>query len=841
MKRMRIRKPLILSMVLCLFLVFVMTGCKKTLPEEVKPEPVPTGAPEQSEEVKAEPQKDTIDSLEDVASINGVSVDELNYSTDDEGNLTFLGAKFSEKTATSVDEVVPIFTEIRGLVGADPSKDYVYSGSQTDPVSGNTFYIFSKAESIKIDGQELFGPNSTSMIKLFFDRDGVATAISSNEHENNEFYANAVPISKDDVYSYFDENMESLYPGGEVVKDATTLYFWKSEGFSLYFGGNIIPVYGVFIDRKDDDKDKPYTLAIIPAIESPNMAGAGVKVLPYSFFKVENLEYFENIDTGNAPEYTSLKYFDDYEDAGEYTYTIDATTLREYSSPVTPYVGPDSYEVTVSVMKRKGTDIFVLGDFNKRLVTCNYSETKIENSPVNVLISEDPSDMSKWHFEYGNDPFTGAEYFCDPNYVIGTYATMLQVYDAYDDLYGYKGADFTGRPTYLCVYNYSTPTYPDDPSGFTVNANSGGEINDWNVYNTSPSASLCLDRILMGHEMGHAIHSAISPLAYYNETGGVIETYGDLLGFLSTKASQGVDKDKDWFVGGEYTAPMRMMSDPGQFNQPYYKNGVNYIQSEPLPMAKIGIADMGGAHENNSVLCYVAYKMNNPDEGNVYLSLKEILDLWLEALYYLTPSTDFDDMGHILTFLSERGSLPSEKKELVEKCLEDYGIVGNSDVFKSKLEAEEYDTIHIVLDESELSEPLLEVGARMIESDRQIVLGGTTNHELTVRVKKGLVGDLFFELAYCDGVNAQNMGFAQITAGNEEPLSEVKVVCKEVYINSGEEYNYDGNEPMLVGSPYGVLGYAKDVSLDEPGIYYVSAVSPDAAPGEYILYLITVE
>ena len=767
--------------------------------------------------------------LEDIAEMNGMDVSELNICRNDDGNITFIGNKFTNLTIQSRDDENwdAVIHGIAGLIGGEENDAYLLMKETQSPVTGAVYYTVSATEEITIDGVEALSAACNRQFTMAFDTEGNALSVSSALYEEPVSYAGDV-ITRDEAAEYIDSDIISSHPGMQLLKDTFTLIYWRSETLVGIYGGSCAPCWGVYVDQSACS-EVPYKFIVVPALRSTYYEAYGIDSLMTLFTTdTEEMDYAERYNQGLGV-YASVEFFDDFEDAGEYTYMLDMSSLASSTYPETcPYIGEETMEVTVPLMRSKSNGKYYLGDVNRMIVVSNYADYSNNSVPSNLPCTDQPEDVNSWNFETRTDEATGAEYFFDPGFVISSYATLVHTYDVYHGLYGYKGINLYGMPICLCVYFYSQDTYPEDITGFDINAQCAKEEVEWEIFRVSPTFCGYLEPDVMAHEYGHGINGDIAYCDYKNETGAVIEAYGDILGKLSTMIYYG-EETESWDMSGKYSPVMRCLSDPASYNQPKLYNGANYIPSIPNVLADMGVADTGGVHTNNSVPSYVCYLMTHSGD-TADLTLKETLDVWLEALYSIKTSTRFNELGHYLVCASRNVGLSVEKQNHVFDILNTYGFLEDDSQINRLISEEESTSYLFTIDESACEFPMYE--AAIYIGDGSGNVGATTDGVLSVHVSQELSGDVYYQLYAMQGGAAEELVVLPLA---EVESHEYTLVVKERCVSAGETIPYDeGDTPT-------VEGVEKDTVVSEPGLYFITADGVESKPGEQVLYIIYAE
>ena len=107
--------------------------------------------------------------LEAVANYNGCSVEEMNYSLDDDGYVNFLGESFTDRPILSAEDAEDSIDDLALLAGAEGCEFILYR-DDVSPVSGYTYYVFSQVASA--EGSDAPISYSNSQIRIIADSEG---------------------------------------------------------------------------------------------------------------------------------------------------------------------------------------------------------------------------------------------------------------------------------------------------------------------------------------------------------------------------------------------------------------------------------------------------------------------------------------------------------------------------------------------------------------------------------------------------------------------------------------------------------------------------------------------
>ncbi|MFZ1705428.1 MAG: M4 family metallopeptidase [Saprospiraceae bacterium] len=213
------------------------------------------------------------------------------------------------------------------------------------------------------------------------------------------------------------------------------------------------------------------------------------------------------------------------------------------------------------------------------------------------------------------------------------YCTM-KFYDFLINRFNYSGIDGNGRSMIA-----------------RANINNGADLVNafWNNQNASFGNGNChyhplTTLSIVGHEFAHGITSDNAKLIYSGESGGLNESFSDIIG----KALEYMEDSTDfnWEVGHEIVAtrfakPFRSMLDPNVYNNPKMYKGKHW-------------RDGGSVHSNSGVLNHWFYLMVEGGSGKNELdtsylvnpvAIQNVLDIvFLCQRSYLQPTSTYPDM-----------------------------------------------------------------------------------------------------------------------------------------------------------------------------------------------------
>lgn len=167
------RKKRLALWVAAALLCGALAGCASDPPQSPAPEPESELGSEPENKPESEPASEPEDELrqltmEDILDMNG---GEVRYSTDEEGNITFLAGRFYDGKIENGDDVERALWGMQALIGADEGTVYQKgAGIQTD--NGYTYYTLHQWHG---DAEV-----KNAIVKIIVDPNGESAAISSS-------------------------------------------------------------------------------------------------------------------------------------------------------------------------------------------------------------------------------------------------------------------------------------------------------------------------------------------------------------------------------------------------------------------------------------------------------------------------------------------------------------------------------------------------------------------------------------------------------------------------------------------------------------------------------------
>ena len=668
--------------------------------------------------------------LDDIAAMNE-GEDIISLADGEDGYLLFLGNKYCEETISDENEALDSLQHLHTLLGLD-NVNLDFFKMDVSPVTGNKYYTFYQTSQGEINGETMNARFYNSLVKVITDADGYSLGVSAElTHDANLEYTSDEFVAQD----YAESGVQNAVGSDKrVYTEVTELVYWSDEGTAHQVtAGKVVPAYLIYADADTNAEDntlhKPYQVYVVAA-EYPD-ADYDLQCLSIYYTDSLDPEAFYNV-------YTSNLYFEGLEDAGEYTYTVSLDWVKE---AYPEYDGEMSREVTVPVMRETETGLYYLGS-KAELIACTNSYDFEENSTLNSYVTDDPDNLDSWHFYDMTCDEKGIDYFNDPNYVLASFETFVDVAEEFEDRYGLTSVDSTDLPLLLEVYGFDDDEYPDDVSGFMQNAYNLGQKRDWAVMCVSPTLADCLNHSVMGHEYTHGINSQLTSTQYYNAPGAIMESYADIIGTQMALLNGHHDDAGDWQHGGKYAEQIRSLSDPNELGQPKYLGGIYYIY--PIGSSLGEVLDYGGVHTNSGVCNYLAYCLVNGsdqlDNDNT-LSMDDNLDMWFETLYMTNYLSDYYDVAQYLRFAAKSMDLPKAQQDYLYELLKKYGMAydENGEFSTDVLEECREITFHVEASDDSYAGSY-ELGFDLYDPDGEFIATAgavTPGNDLTFRVKPG--------------------------------------------------------------------------------------------------------
>ena len=630
-------------------------------------------------------------SWDDIVEMN--ADERMIYLFNSDDYLIFLGNKYCDMKIEDEEDALKSLGYVDELIGLS-SVNLSFYKKTSSPVTQNVYYTFYQTSKGLVNGQEMEARYYNYLVKVITDKDGNSLGLSADlYHDEDSKYTYDEFVTKEMA-----ENEVQMLIGKDykIYENITDLMYWEDDAIVSRVSqgeGKVVPAYFVYSDAPENSSgnfdSKPYEVFVVSAEYGVDEEGnPDVEILSNYFTSSLDPEAFYNV-------YTSDFFFDVLEDVGEYTYTVDLSWVKDSYED---YEGELHREVSVPVMKNRENGLYYLGSKKDYITVSNYYDFSIY-STLNPYVTDNPDDLDSWHFYTEGMESDGIkEYFNNPNFVLSAFETFYGVTNDFKNRYGLPSIDDSEMPILLNVYSMGSDEYPESVEEFEVNASNGGQCHDWATMSVSPMLAECLNPVVMGHEFTHGINSQLTSTHYFNEAGAIMESYADIIGCQMAMVNEKIDKKYYWQIAGEYAPTMRSMSDPEEYYQPKYIDGVYYIQ--PTGYTTGEVLDYGGVHQNSGVCNYLAYCLVNGHDDikdGATLSMEDNLDMWFETLYMTNYVSDYYDVGQYLRFAAKCMALEEDEQDYISDLLVLVGI-GYDEEGTAKLNvSEDYKTIELTV------------------------------------------------------------------------------------------------------------------------------------------------
>ena len=740
-------------------------------------------------------KEDQIISIDSIAKLNNLEADDLNVIYNDEGYLTFIDAKLSNSIVTNEEEALTFIKERAYELLELGDTNLTYYSTYASPNTEITYYRFQETLNGSY-GQLTDAPMEylVNGIKLGIDKEGYPVCISSDIDRSQSEFDTSEIISVDDAENIVKE----MYPDITVYSDNTGICVWNDKSaktLNPIISTKVLSymVYGDNPDYANDNSLSPYFAYLVRAKESDGMSGAIIATLACDYLG----EYSKVIDN------TSLKFFDDKEDVGMYSYTISLDWLSEKDKPYALATeGKDSMEVSVPVMYCSTDGLYYLGEKEHYISANNYYDFMNSGGALgqmNFYVTDNPDDLSSWHFQKADSVSYDSEgnattitYFDDADYVISSFAEYYRVVEEF----GTRFKMFESYPDesyMLGLYLFMVNGYPKTLQEFAENAANSGQFFDWNLFVTSPASGMCLDSSIMCHEFTHGVNNHFTDARYANEQGALMESYADMVGYQM--ASMFDDKTKDWNICGVYSRTLRNLADPLIYGKPKYLNGLCYIPEMTGYLAKDIYMDYGGVHSNSGVPNYLGYCFldGEKEEGEENLTMEEGLNLWFETLYVSTYESDFVSLGGYLKYAAEKLNYSDAKVTLIRRYIKELGF--DDHIVDEKLLEEESTakfTVNVTYSDT-ISKDKCDIGLAMINSEGLVymVLNDYENSVNVTHENPSYV--IMFICAYDENGNV----YRSYVSVNPKERSDITLNINKLDLKKDDVYTFPSEEEVI--------------------------------------------
>ena len=293
--------------------------------------------------------------------------------------------------------------------------------------------------------------------------------------------------------------------------------------------------------------------------------------------------------------------------------------------------------VTIPVMKSELDGTYFLGDPGRRIAVADFAEAVYGEDHEFRLVSS----------ESGND--------WDPEDVF-LYYNYIRAWDFYADM-GWVGPDGQGTDV-MILKDMCTSDGTLYENACSIGLLEGYQMFGYTAYSSDGSAlGLVQSLDVLGHEFTHTFTSTMMNCNLYeNDLGAINEAMSDIMGNLIEYICADTD-DTKWLLGENTGMVIRSMSNPEDYQQPWYVWGENYGPHTDNPNET---NDRGGVHINSSLLNRIAALLCM-DEG---MSYTDAVRFWTMAAMGMTPRTDYVQMEGLLNWAIEQTGLTAYENGL---------------------------------------------------------------------------------------------------------------------------------------------------------------------------------
>lgn len=502
-----------------------------------------------------------------------------------DGRVTLIDGATVETPVTDFDAAKAVVDGVLDQLGGDERTVLDPWRVLTD-AKGNNYYVFQQM----CNNTTVLG----GAVKVITDAEGGMLALTSSIVNDLPEADDAEPIAAEQAEQivldrYMEENQRAL----TLVEGATARI--------------ILPLV-LEIDMEAEDEDTGSRYVWVVYTDNPDAAEPRSSDLPWlAHYVTMSGEYLYSLPTMQPGDEVGATGFDA-------SYVFDFMEPVNYAGAVKLSTG-DEMEISINLMRDARTGVYYLGNMERRIVVADFYET-VYNHNMTLVSSTSNDD---W----------------DPMDLLALY-NYCRAWDYYNEI-GWVGGDGRGRPIMILKGFCTSDHTPVDNAAYAGTAYAGWEMflaSDINDY------SQCLD--VLGHEFTHCVTGNVMTYApYLNDYGAINEAMSDIQGNLC-EMLMGATEDDTWLIAeNSENKAIRSMSDPHARRQPEYTWDIYYATNVKSPTV---INDLGGVHNNSSLLAKVAYKLCA--EGG--MSLEDARAFWFAVDCAMVPGTDYAQLSELM-------------------------------------------------------------------------------------------------------------------------------------------------------------------------------------------------
>lgn len=568
---------------------------------------------------------------------------------DENNQIKFVGGKFSNVKVTDETSALKALDTMANLYGNVENRSYLKLNNTGTDSMGNPFYRF-----VPVDKEVGFTQDRYT-VTLSTDKDGnvlgASNSLVSSLYGSGQF-VNMVDDWGDNLQSVLDDpenGYKKIFEEPKLVYDPESKnYYWAM----YYEKDGVVNEYLI-------DVDDGQFLNMVKYYDAETFNNNREQ----SF----NRDYeFKNLN--KATEKTFIDFFNNpvklpvaYEE-GKGWYIVD----------------PERHIIGVESPGLKERSISKSQLYDKHYFTEEYFDA------VNAFLNGEES----------------ADLVEDEKILIQSFTTIQSSFDEYNKM------GMLSDPKTIYV-NYKREDTSDNASQVTL-----ADMIVFTINNNAGNA----DFAGISHEFGHAVvANQGQSVPYQAATGAINESYADILGNLMKmiKKQEGtyagnVDFQR-WligdFLGSNTNYVIRDMSNPnnngnggtGLAPSPIQINDQYFVQDEGVYNED---NDLGGVHDNNSILSHISYRMYNEviaDKGEDGLGTpdmnkyRDLLQIWYDSVIYINNNTTYSDIkGYVLQSMKNHGYTSDQIKQ-TESIFDDANVDDYKPFNSGKAISEVYD------------------------------------------------------------------------------------------------------------------------------------------------------
>lgn len=260
---------------------------------------------------------------------------------------------------------------------------------------------------------------------------------------------------------------------------------------------------------------------------------------------------------------------------------------------------------------------------------------------------------------------------------VDAYVNTQITYDFFDVVLQNQSTDGSGGAAIKIITDvqYSGGDNIEDNAYSSSGETSDGKKETHLVFGNARNGDYVLSAYLdtVAHEYMHGVESFHSGMIYQGESGAIMEALSDIFGeiveawYSGNRSLTGVEPDWVHNIG-------RNLKDPESSNNPNRVGGANWISPTDTQH------DMGGRHNNSTVISHSAYLMwNGGADGakNKKVSLEQLAKVWYRAMLMMPSDCSFSTCRTLVELAAESVGLTEMQLQCVSESFDAVGISGD--------------------------------------------------------------------------------------------------------------------------------------------------------------------